>query len=217
MAKLLDPLRSSEARGRVGGVIYNTARGAKYAKVFTSPVQPRTARQLAIRALMQVCTRAWADLAAGERAAWNNYATLHTEIDWTGQPITLSGFNWYCRLSVRLLDEALSVVDTPPAVAAPNAPTTFSAPTGILQSIVTWDVMAGTNLMCEIWTVGPHSAGRVAKLAQAKLNDRTGGELGTATVTGLTPGYWTFFGRTLSEDTGLVSPWQVSTALITAA
>ncbi|MBE3118971.1 MAG: hypothetical protein IMZ50_09485 [Candidatus Atribacteria bacterium] len=213
--KLLDPMRSSEARGRVGGVIYNTARGVRYGKVFTSPCQPRTQKQLAVRALFQMATRAWQLLSSPERDNWNDYGTAHPEIDWTGQPIAKSGFNWFTRLTTRLLWTDNVQSDTPPAVAAPDAPLAFSAATGILQSIITFT--PGVNAINAIvYGVGPHSPGRVAKREQAVYMGKVDSDLGTITITGLSPGSYTFFGYMLSKTTGLISVMVSDTVVITA-
>lgn len=59
MAKVTLPLMSAEARGKVGGLIYNTWRGNSTVKIKKAPAQPRTARQLLIRAFATTCSRAW--------------------------------------------------------------------------------------------------------------------------------------------------------------
>lgn len=216
-AKVLDPLRSSEARGRVGGTIYNTTRGTKYVKSFTSPAQPRTKRQLAIRALCQIATRAWQALLATDRTAWNNYAAASPEIDWTGQPQRKTGANLFVRSTTRLLDAGLTQVDTPPAIPAPDGLLAFAAADGILQSVLTWTPTAATYVV-EVFMQGPISPGVSPKREKAKLAlPRGDGDLGAVTITGLTPGTWAFFGRVMDSATGLISTYALDSAVITAA
>lgn len=215
MAKLLDPLRSSEARGKVGGVIYNTTRGIKYAKVFTSPAQPRTARQLIIRAYMLTCTRAWASLTGAQRQSWNEWAALHPIIDWTGNPVSASGFNWYCALSVRLLDQAKTVVATPPSVNGPNTPVMLILTGGVGTLSWTFTPATGTGITIDMWTQGPMSAGRLGKLQHARHRIYAPGETSPVALASLTPGFYTAWTRFLSETDGQASSWEMASATVT--
>src|SRR3972149_189454 len=215
MAKVLDPLRSAEARGKVGGLIYNTSRGAKYVKTFTSPVQRRSAAQLLIRSLMANTSRAWQAATPAQRTAWQNWANAHPVQDWTGNSRTLSGFNAYCKLNTTLALLGSAENDAPPSGAGPAAPTTFAAANGVGQSIVTWSAMGGTDKQVVIWGYGPHSAGLTAKIERAKTLDNANGEAATITITGLTPGLWTLWGRTVDEDDGQQSTLVSDTSTIT--
>lgn len=215
MAKVLDPLRSSEARGRIGGTIYNTSRGVKYVKSFTSPAQPRSARVLFIRAVCQKFTRGWQALDSAVRIAWNDYAALNPEIDWTGQPIRKSGLNWYVRCNVRLMDAGQAAAGDPPAEAAPDGLFNFAAANGVGESICTWSATAGTGFQVEVFRQGPISAGVQPKRERASFAARVIGESGTVTVTGLSPGTHAFFARVLSENTGLISTYVLDSAVVT--
>ena len=213
--KLMDPVRSSEARGKIGGIIHNTARGVKYAKVFTSPSQPRTQKQLAIRAFMQKATRAWQVLSEANRINWKAYADAHPEIDWTGTSIKKTGFNWFCRLTARLLWLGETQVDTPPAVPAPPAVAAFLATTGVLQSVLTWTPGDDSDTVL-VYGVGPHSPGATAKREKAVYLNRAVADTGTVTITGLSPGTYTFFAYTEISINGLISPMVSSSVVITA-
>ena len=217
MAKVLDPLHSTEARGKFGGMIFNTSRGTRYVKMMTSPAQPRSKKVLDARAMNTRFVRAWAALSAANQTLWNDYAAAHLVLDWTGKPQRLTGCNWFVMCSVRAMRAANTILTTPPIVAAPDSPLAFVAADGILQSVITWTAMAGTNLQCDIWKYGPHSLGAQAKIERARFTTNQDGESGTATITGLITGRYTLFGRTVDEDNGLVSPWVSDTADITAA
>jgi len=77
MAKVIGPLHSSEARGRMGGLVFNTWRGLNVVKQSTSPANPRTIAQLNIRAIAVGQARGWQGESAANQAAWDAYASTH--------------------------------------------------------------------------------------------------------------------------------------------
>ena len=217
MAKVLNPLHSSEARGRVGGVQWNTWRGTRYAKQQTAPAQPRSSRQLQIRAWCVQLVRMWQSLSAANQTQWTDYATAHPDVDWTNSPKRLTGSNWFVRCGIRLLDMSKAIVPTAPVTVAPDAPAAFAAADGILQSIVTWTPTAGTDLNLDLWHLGPVSKGIQAKIQRSKHKLYTEGEGGTVTCSGLAVGRHWFWARIVDEDNGLASSWVVDYADVTAA
>jgi hypothetical protein len=217
MAKVTGPLHSSEARGRMGGIIANTWRGASYVKAKTSPAQPRSKLQLQIRAWTTMLVRAWGELNQSQRDSWNEYATAHPGVDWTGNPKRLTGLNWWVRCNLRSLQMGLSGFVSVPTTAAPDALTNFAAANGVLSSVLTWTATGGTDKRVDIYIVGPHSAGMLAKIERAKHKIFASGETGTETIADLIAGTYTFFVRVLDEDNGLASPWVSDTAVVTAA
>jgi hypothetical protein len=207
MAKLLGPLHSSEARGRLGGLIFNTWRGIATVKSFTSPAQPRTERQLSIRAMHTRLIRGWGILTVSVTDAWNQYAALNPVIDWTGNPKRLTGLNWYTRLNIILLDLAKTILTLPPAGPAPDAVLGLIA-TGSAGSIsCAFTPSTGTAITTDLWAHGPHSAGVQGKLERAKHRLYAPGETSPGVISGLAPGTYTIYARHLSETDGLSSPW----------
>ena len=215
MAKVKDPLRSSEARGKIGGTIYNTCRGARYVKTFTAPAQPRTPNQLNVRGLMQRSTRAWRSISAVNRGLWDDYGAAHTEIDGLGSTLAKSGFNWFCRLTTRLLWRVKAQVDTPPSTAAPDTLIAFAVTGGAGQVVCTWTATAGSDKEAQFIQVGPHSAGVKAKRNKGSFMAYENGETGTKTISGLSPGSWTIFARIMDEDNGLISTYMSATGVVT--
>jgi hypothetical protein len=217
MAKLMSPLASSEARGRIGGLIHNTWRGISYAKSSSSPAQPRSKLQLQMRAWTTMLVRYWGTtLTDAERVFWNDYASTHSKIDWTGNARRLTGLNWFVLCNIGRLRMALTVVTTPPAVAAPNAPAAFAAADGVLQSILTWTSPGGTGITCDVFHLGPVSKGVTPNIQRAKFKDMISAETHTMTCAGLAPGRHWFFARMIDESNGLVSPWVLDSCDITA-
>jgi hypothetical protein len=208
---------STVARGRVGGIQFNTWRGCRYIKTQTAPAQPRTALVLQIRAWTTQLVRAWAGLTTDQRTHWNDYAITHTDIDWTNKAKRITALNWFVRCNLRRLWIGAAVITEPPATAAPDAPASFAANNGILQSVLTWTPTAGTDRICDIFHFGPISNGVSPKIERAAHKAFADGESGTTTVTGLTPGRHWFWARILDEDNGLMSTRVLDYADITAA
>lgn len=216
MAKVVSPLMSTEARGKVSGFIYNTWRGISYVKKFTSPAQPNTAKQLAIRALNKTCTLAWAGITAAQRAAWNAYAETHLRTDWTGNPKRVTGQNWFVSCSMALLRFGSAIVATAPTEAAPAPPTGVELANAAGDLQITFDAQAGTDKQIEIWGQGPYSTGRQPRIELARFMLYSDGE-GTDPVdvwTAAAAGAYTVYVRVMDETTGLTSPWVMSSVTV---
>ena len=217
VAKVIGPLHSAEARGRIAGLIFNTWRGISTVKAFCSPAQPRTAIQLLTRAWTTQLVRAWATITQANRNAWNAYSVTHPESDWTGNPKRLTGLNWFVRCNARIFRLAGSQIDNPPAVAAPDPVADFAAANGVEESVLTWTFGNGANNRFWVYTFGPHSTGLLCKIERASIN--LAGTAATATVThsNLAPGRYTYWICVVDIDTGLRSTYLTDTADVTAA
>lgn len=212
MAKVIGPLHSSEARGRMGGLVYNTWRGVATVKAKHAPCQPKSTLQLAVRAIAITLCRLWA--ACPYQADWNAYAYAHPTTDQMGNSVRATGANWYLALNTRLGLAATPPVQTPPVVAAPAAPAGFGLVGAAGGMTASWTPLAATEL-CELWKDGPRSAGRIASLPRARFHDRPEGTLGTYVFIGLQPGTYTIYARTMSQDDGQVSTYVSATAVVT--
>ncbi len=128
MAKLTQPLGSSEARGALGGLVYGSWRGVSFVRTKVTPATQNTARQIAIRGFAASITDAWKNLFTDtDRRAWDTYAESHTLSDWTGSPKRLSGYNWFMKINVPHLDCGGPGVLVPPSIPAPPAIESLSA------------------------------------------------------------------------------------------
>ncbi len=209
MAKLLSPLMSAEARGKVGGTIYNTCRGIKYAKTFTAPANPQTTRQLAVRNLLSQYSRSWRGLSQTQRDAWITYADANPRVDWTGQPVRWSGLNWYIACNSLLADIGASAISSPPSTVAPDAPSgvALSLTSGTLK--LAWTAPTGNTLQIDVWLLGPVSSGDAGRLRMAKHYSYYPAESTTPVtlVSSCPAGRWYAWVRVISEATGLTSPW----------
>jgi hypothetical protein len=215
MAKCIAPAMSAECRGRIGGIIMNTWRGLRTVKIKTSPSQPRTQKQLRVRAIGITVVRLWQTLSDSRRTAWNDYATAHTTTDWTNTKVRATGCNFFLALNSRQRQAYNADVLDPPIIPAPGAVSSLAATTGTAKLTITWahpDSEANWNV--EIWIQGPHSPGAIGSHAKARLNIRTNYNAGTIDIT-LRPGFYTLWARTYDTTNGLVSTWQTVTGTVT--
>ena len=207
MAKVKMPLMSIEARGALGGLVFNTWRGQNYVKTNTSPTGQGTTARLAAQALLVAAAKLWATIGNGNRANWNQYAIDHPITNWTGTPMRLTGMNWFVRCTVNLYRIGVAPVLTAPLVAAPDPITGFSVtnPADYIQ--VAWTTPASGALKMDWWLVGPQSKGITAKIQKASWvgyqapTDFAGAIL----VTPSEVGRYTVWGRVISQANGLAS------------
>lgn len=107
----------TEMRGSIAGNVYSRNRYGAYARARTVPVNPNTARQVAIRAAIAFLTDRWANtLTAVQRTAWNLYASNVVMTNKLGESINLTGFNHYIRSNVVAKNFSLTIVDAGPVV-----------------------------------------------------------------------------------------------------
>lgn len=205
MAKVLNPLHSDRALGSVGTLTYTESRQGATVRQKVNPAQPRSTEQLSIRAILAQASRAWGALTDANRTAWDNYAASRTEPDAFGNQVSLSGQNWFVRLTCRLLNQSKAQVDTPPTASAPASPASFAATGGSGQVSLTWTAFAGTATSVEVWLQAKNSAGVKSDFRKATLNCYAPGETSPKVVTGLTPGEYAVFARAVSESDGQVS------------
>lgn len=217
MAKVINPLLSTEARGRFGGNVYNSWRGINYVKGHTSPSQPQTVKQLAIRSLFQAASIAWQGLSDANRATWETYADQHLLPDWTGTPKRLTGMNWYVHLWISMTRLGETPVDTAPEVPAPDPLTGFNLALSTGDITMTWTAPTTATLHLEVWTQGPHSPGQQGSLRRARflVYQAADGTPPITIVTGAAAGRWSAWARIVDEDTGLESTWQLDTVDVT--
>jgi len=100
MAKLLAPLMSFGARGKLGNaIVYSVWKGISTARQLVTPKNPKSIAQKAQRALMSSVVSAWRrpELTAAVRTAWNLLASFASR--------ALSGFNLFASNLVQLAAE----------------------------------------------------------------------------------------------------------------
>jgi hypothetical protein len=215
MAKVTAPLFSAEARGRVGGIIYNTWRGLATVKIKKAPAQPRTARQLIVRAYLRQLAQAWAAVTETNRGLWNTYALTHQTTDGMGNPVRHTGLNWWLALGCRLLDQGKALVQTPPVTAPPPAVIAMVITPSAGSMSIAFTAAGGTTTSIEAYLWGPHSAGIIPSIVRAKFKARGPGETTPLVISSLGAGLYSVWCRNVDEVTGQVSGWVSANTTVT--
>jgi hypothetical protein len=219
MTKLIGPLNSDEARGRLGDLVYGTSRGVRYARAHVDPVQPNSAAQLACRGITRDATALWKTLGQEYRDGWNLYAKTVENPDWTGKPRRPSGYNCFiaaCHVRAKYdfdLPTTAPTQDKPPQLR--SAEVAYSAP----NAVVTWtltDASRSVFQYCEVFWVPdvpiqnrPDIRQKVLH-AHAPANDLT---LSFPISVPTAPALWL---RLIDWTMGTVGPWLLIHTLLQA-
>lgn len=217
MAKVINPLLSVEARGRMSGLVYNTWHGISYVKAHSGPNQPNTAAQLNARARLTTIGAEWRSLTQANRDAWSVYADAHPEADWTGNPLRLTGQNWYLRCNIQLNRVGVASVATPPAVAAPDPVTGWNTLQDGADLDAAWTTPNIGTYYLDIFTLGPVSTGVDPKIehaiARALIVDNTAQDY--TLVAAAAEGRWRAWVKVMNIVNGLTSTYVSDTTDIT--
>jgi len=139
---------AGQLSGRVGGVVFSRNRGGDYVRNGPSPINPQTSYQVAVRNAMSLASTRWNDMAATARSGWNSWAQNNPVQNRLGESIRLQGNAAFVSLNSRLAFLGVAIVDTPPAVGAPNP---------LLTLVPTFDIGAGAFQVA--YTATPLAAG----------------------------------------------------------
>jgi len=176
LAVVTGPLHSSEARGRVGGLVYNVHRGRAYVKANTAPVTQFSDAQIEARAKMWPVLVMWNYISDDQRRLWADFAAEHPVPSWTGSDVRLSGHNWFCKINYRLqmIEETLRSIP-PTSLTSVVIPVTVDGVDPAFVSL-SWshphpDPEPYWTL--HFWLAGPHSPGRNPTIKLAKYKQWT--------------------------------------------
>lgn len=101
--------------GRLGGVIASRNRGGPYLRNGTIPINPNTDRQGVVRGAMAFLADRWAQtVTAGQRTAWNLYASNVEMSNRFGEATHLSGYNHYLRSNIIRKMAGWAIIDDGP-------------------------------------------------------------------------------------------------------
>ena len=116
MAKILFGAIVADARKKIAGNVFSKSRFGAYVRKKSSPVQPRTNFQRAVRANFSALSKSFSTaLTAAEIAAWNTFASTHSVKDRFGNTQLLTGLQWYQRLNRNLHTITQTAITSPPA------------------------------------------------------------------------------------------------------
>ena len=104
-----------EMRGSIGGNVFSRNRYGSYVRQRTTPVNPNSARQQAVRNYLTSLVEHWrATLTQNQRDAWAVYADAISVANSLGEQIKLSGYNHYIRSNSAILNVGGTRVDEAP-------------------------------------------------------------------------------------------------------
>ncbi len=106
-----------EMRGSIAGNTYSRNSSGNYVRARTTPVNPNTDRQVAVKAAIAFLSDRWANtLTAVQRTAWNLYGSSVAMQNRLGETIFNSGFNHYIRSNATRKVGPTVLIDTAPTV-----------------------------------------------------------------------------------------------------
>lgn len=164
MAKILLGATLADARGSVGGATYSKGRFGPILRIKVSPVQPRSAAVLTVRALFATLAKRWANtLTDVQRAGWNSLSAANPRTNVFGNSITLTGLQLYESVNRNLQVVATPVIDdAPPNLDVTNllTITPAAADTGDTFTVAYTATPLGADDHLVIHASGPFNAGR---------------------------------------------------------
>lgn len=215
MAKVMSPLMSLDAKGRVGGVIFSIWRGIHTVRTGPPPVARHVQDQPVNRALLGYLSRAWGLLTDDQRQLWRDYATEHKYPDGFGGVFTLTGSQMYNALNhnaMRLYGTAAEQ-DEPPVIDPAASIVSFTAATGVGSGgdiDLSW-VHFGTPSAAdrnEIWISPPlGSEGKVNVDSRMRYIAAVNGTEIAAVIPGRVEGAWYWFKIRYIDYFGQKTAW----------
>lgn len=172
MAKVTQPLGSSEARGSVGLFTYNTWRGIHTVKERKAPLYTPGGAREASKNIVQFCAQRWRSITQQQRDAWDLYALTHKDCDWTGNDLRLAGYHWYVRCTSRLIRLDIPYDDNPPDLIPLPGLYLFSASYQPPYIAIAWSSDQSPHAdasFVSVWAAGPLSSGRRPSIHDARF------------------------------------------------
>lgn len=106
-----------QASGSLAGTTFSHNRGGQYTRKRSTPTNPNTTFQQAVRSAVGQLTSLWLNtLTTAQREAWDTYASNVLIPDTLGEPRNIGGLGQYVRSNVPRLQAALPRVDDGPTI-----------------------------------------------------------------------------------------------------
>lgn len=121
-----------DARGSLNGTTFSRNKGGAYIRTKVSPVQPKTPKQLAVRALFAANSKAWSGLLTDtQRQGWTAFAQTYPYVNVFGDSSVLTGLAMFMAKN-----QVLTFIDQPQITDAPpdNSVTAIPIATGASAS-----------------------------------------------------------------------------------
>lgn len=113
-----------DGRNKIGGQVASKNRHGAYMRNKVTPVNGKTAFQVAVRARLSSFASAWRGLTAGQRLAWNAAVSDYKKTDIFGDIQNPSGFNLFVKLNSNLVNIGIASITAAPLPVAVSVFTT---------------------------------------------------------------------------------------------
>jgi photosystem II stability/assembly factor-like uncharacterized protein len=104
----------TDGSGKLGGQVITKNHYGKFQKTKVTPANPKTSRQLAVRANFKAVQTAWETLSETNRLLWNNCVSDYPQKDRFGDIHILSGYGLFMKCNVSRLNISQLVLESPP-------------------------------------------------------------------------------------------------------
>lgn len=155
----------ADIRGSIGGTVFARNRGGAYARNRTTPLNPQSAAQVAVRAALGVLSNNWTTvLTQAQRDAWDAWAGQVPVPNAFGEDRFLSGINAYVAGNSLLSQAGAALVTDAPTVFA-KGPTVVGtyAPNAALDQYVFVDINGfvpdAAGIHCNTYVSAPQNQG----------------------------------------------------------
>lgn len=160
MAKIKFGAMMVDASGKLGGQVFSKNRGGAYIRTKSTPLNPQTSAQMAIRGIFASISSAWSGLSEASRQSFNNLVSSYARTDIFGDLRNPSGKNLFQRLNQNLEisgQAQITVCGQPQEVPFANL-SEVALNDAAAQINLTYDgVTSGSKVV--VWATPPLSAG----------------------------------------------------------
>lgn len=141
------PMGGGAASGKVGAMVASHNKGGQYVRARTTPTNPRTAAQSAVRNAVALLAPLWSStLTDSQRDAWNVYAANVPIRNRLGDAITTSGIAMFLRSNVSRRQAGLALITAAPIIFdTGETPTDFGVVIATGSTAGTLTITAGTS------------------------------------------------------------------------
>jgi len=151
----------ADMRGKVNGTVHSKNRYGAYMRNKTSPVNPQTIYQSAVRNSFTSFSQAWRSLTPSQRASWSSVVDAFSKSNVFGDNIKLTGANLYMSLNRMIATISGVAISTPPLPSAVTAVDTLSivADVSLAAIVATFTPAIPATQRVAIFATAPQSAG----------------------------------------------------------
>jgi hypothetical protein len=211
VAKVVAPLFSAEARGRLGELVYGTWHGIHFVRTYNTPdfglIDPRADQMARVAA----ANAAWKLLSDLQREGWHNYAQSHPRLDWSGNSFRVSGYNSFVSLYCVCLRAGGTPLEDSPSTGLPLPLASLSCSQIDNTIEINWTYITqpeAHSFKIQLLRTGPISIGKLPDRHHATIiahiDDFDSTYIDSLGVSGRY-GYWA---RVVDVSTGELSPAQ---------